>query len=75
MISSVRVFEEFFTYTFLFSVTVFKIFSRKENKFHEWKAKIVENFQGRVFDFHGGKKRWILHYDVQIETRSEMSDA
>ena len=45
----VWVFKEIFTHTFLFSRTVFQKFSRKENKFHGWKAKNSRKFSRKAF--------------------------
>ena len=54
----VWVFQEIFTYTFLFSRIVFKIMEGKKN--HGWKAKNNRNFHGRDFGFHG-KKTLVLY--------------
>ena len=45
----VWVFKEIFTYTFLFSRTVFKKFSRKEKKNHGWKPKNCQKFSRKGF--------------------------
>ena len=52
----VWVFKEIFTHTFLFSRTVFQKFSRKENKFHGWKAKNSRKFSRKAFWFSREKK-------------------